>query len=196
MNPDRKDNTQIVLTNHELCSICQEQTKESLVNTGHSRFKKDSYNKLLENIHKRTKLGNSKYFGSSNRLRGIDENYFIENKLSWHSSYYKNLTNTKDVTREEINFQELGTAKRVKLSNEIDNAESCSIVVEPIQRPSVCTRTQLGKFFKEKCFFCQEDNDKLEFSACSSTDRGTKISYIVKNSNNDKWKANLAEVIS
>ena len=36
----------------------------------------------------------------------------------------------------------------------------------------------------------------MEFSACSSTDRGTKISNIVKNSNNDKWKANLAEVIS
>ena len=67
MNPDRKDNTQIVLTNHELCSICQEQTNESLVNTGHSRFKKDSYNKLLENVHKRAKLGNSKYFGSSNK---------------------------------------------------------------------------------------------------------------------------------
>ena len=32
--------------------------------------------------------------------------------------------------------------------------------------------------------------------ACRSKDRGEHIADIVKNSNNDSWKANLAEVIS
>ena len=33
-------------------------------------------------------------------------------------------------------------------------------------------------------------------NACRSKDRGKNIAEIVKNSNNDSWKANLAEVIS
>ena len=60
----------------------------------------------------------------------------------------------------------------------------------------MCTRSQLGTFSKEKCFFCQKDIDKLILHACRSKDRGKNIAEIVKNSNNDSWKANLAEVIS
>ena len=60
----------------------------------------------------------------------------------------------------------------------------------------MCTRSQLGKFSKEECFFCQEDVDKLIPHACRSKERGKNIAEIVKNSNNDSWKANLAEGIS
>ena len=60
----------------------------------------------------------------------------------------------------------------------------------------MCTRSQLDKFSNGKCFFCQEDVDKLIPHACRSKDRGKNIAEIVKNSNNDSWKVNLAEVIS
>ena len=141
MDSDSRDKTQSLLTNHELCTICQEKSKEPLVNTSHSNFRKDSYNKLLENIHKRAKLGNSKYLSGSNRLKNIDENYFIENKLSWHSSCYKTLTHKSDINREETNFQRGGAVKKIKLIHDGENEDSCSITVEPSPGPSVCTRS-------------------------------------------------------
>ena len=104
------------------------------------------------------------------------------------------LTHKRYISREETNFQRGGAVKKVKTW--WGNVDSCSITVEPSPGPSVCTRSQLGKFSKEKCFFCQEDVDKLILNACRSKDRGKNIAEIVKNSNNDSWKANLAEVIS
>ena len=53
----------------------------------------------------------------------------------------------------------------------------------------------MGKFHKEKCFFCQEDTDQI-LHPCLSPNRGKNITEIVQNSSNDKWKTNLAEVIS
>ena len=94
MDSNKEDEVQSVLTNPKLCTICQENKRESLVKTNHTNFKNDSYNKLLEYIHKRAKLGNSKYISVSQRLRDVDEKYLIENKLSWHATCYKLLTNT------------------------------------------------------------------------------------------------------
>ena len=116
MDSDSEDRTQSLLTNHELCTICQEKSKEPLVNTSHPNFKKDSYNKLLENIHKRAKYGNSKYLSGSNRLKNIDEKYFIENKLSWHSSCYKTLTHKSDISREEKKNPKRWSCKKNKVN--------------------------------------------------------------------------------
>ena len=121
MDSDSENKTQRLLTNHELCAICQEKSKEPLVNTSHPNFRKDSYNKLLENIHKRAKLGNSKYLSGSNRLRNIDEKYFIENKLSWHKGCYKTLTHKSDISRDETNYQRGGAVKKIKLKKDGDN---------------------------------------------------------------------------
>ena len=61
---------------------------------------------------KRAKLDNLKYLSGSNRLRNIDEKYFIENKLSWHKDCYKALTHKSDISRYETNFQRGGAVKK------------------------------------------------------------------------------------
>ena len=186
----------VFTTNYELCVYCQSQSKEALVDTSHANFKQNSYEHLINIINKRAELGNSKFLSASKRLKDINAKYLSEKKASWHSSCYKSITNKAHISRDEQNYKKQCNAGKTQISsNRKGYEETYSTALNSSSGTAISTRAQLGKFHKEKFFFCQEDTDQI-LHPCLSPNRGKNITEIVQNSSNDKWKTNLAEVIS
>src|SRR6266516_6033437 len=188
--------TNEIQTNFELCLVCQTTSTEQL----RQEPKDSSYDTFLNAVHERAEFGELEFVSMNDRLMNFTSIQLKENKAVWHTKCYSHATNKNHINRAKtrheraISIQEAAQLKKRKgrppATNPIpsNTGESSSATIR-------VTRSQLPKYIKNLCFFCQGDKN-IPLHRCMSLNIGSQISDIVSKCNREDWKVNYADVIT
>ena len=183
------------------CIICQEETRESLVQS----VSEEAYASVLHFAYSRTAYGENEFATISRLLEGVSAEELRQNNASFHARCRKRLVNSAMLKRAEARFEKVASS------------QNTSILSRPPGRPSFASQTgsstpvafhglteQTSKrilrsstaTFNEKlCFFCQSHDDKQDVHVIQTENRRKQLSEFVKNCHNDLYKVYLTSTI-
>ena len=158
--------------NRDLCVLCQNETREALVQESKSGHK------LCEALYLRQQCENTEFQQAADLVQHIDDQKFIDEK--WHLSCYKLCTHKVTLTSVRIRHE-----KQQSLATTPDS--ECS-TKHPVTIDTPLTRSHGARLEKTTCFFC----DKIEsrghaLHLVSTHDVGKKIHAAVELSDNVAW---------
>jgi len=178
-------------TNYKLCIKCQKHSSDLL--RQHPKY--SSYEKFLHSVRRRADLGELEFLGIHNRLGDITAEQLKDQHAKWHAPCYAETTNVTDIGRSSRRYETaLATQDSTQLKRKRGRPRSCSST-QSSSAPVRCTRSQIRKFNKAECFFCQGKNTDI-LHRCQSQNVGEKMAVIVQKCNNDEWKVNYSELIN
>ena len=183
------------------CIICQEETRESLVQS----VSEEAYASVLHFAHCRTAYGENEFATISRLLKGVSAEELRQNNAPFHARCRKRLVNSAMLKRAEARFEKVAAS------------QNTSILLRPPGRPSFASQTgsslpvsfhglteQTSKqilrsstaaFNKKLCFFCQSHDDKQDSHVIQTENRRKQLSEFVKNCHNDLYKVYFTSTI-
>ena len=89
------------------CIICQEETRESLVQS----VSEESYANVLYFAHSRTAYGENEFAAISRLLEGVSAEELRQNNVSLHAKYRKRLVNSAMLKRAEASSEKAAASQ-------------------------------------------------------------------------------------
>lgn len=195
----------------QLCLLCQGEKFTNIKGVHqleHLRQPEwESYQPLLNCIHKRAQYQNPEYVRLHQQLSGISVEELINQHAMWHKSCHGKATHKQHIERDKvrydkaITFQESNVLSYNKVGGRPPMSKTSNTPKQTTSAStSTLTRSHFHPFQKEHCFYCQ--NEKVyggkpeHLITCQSYDTGMSIQDIVDVSGNKQWTVNLANIIT
>ena len=183
------------------CIICQEETRESLVQS----VSEEAYASVLHFAYSRTAYGENEFATISRLLEGVSAEELRQNNASFHARCRKRLVNSAMLKRAEARFEKAASSQNTSIlsrppgrpSFASQTGSSTPVVFHGLteQTSKRILRSSTATFNKKLCFFCQSHDDKQDVHVIQTENRRKQLSEFVENSHNDLYKVYLTSTI-
>ena len=181
--------------NWKQCMLCQSDAdKEKLVQ--HPRI--DSYQRVLDIVEERTSVHDGNYVEVHRRLQSCTKNTFCTHKAVYHRSCYANATNKDQIQRaRDRHAHALATGRHTakKRRQKRGNTDMDESGPSASGSSTPFTRSRTSSLDKERCFFCQKDDDEQLYQV-RTVNTGKSLKEAVERSNNDTLQTRLNTCIT
>ena len=183
------------------CIICQEETRESLVQS----VSEEAYASVLHFAYSRTACGENEFATISRLLEGVSAEELRQNNASFHARCRKRLVNSAMLKRAEARFEKAASSQNTSIlsrppgrpSFASQTGSSTPVVFHGLteQTSKRILRSSTATFNRKLCFFCQSHDDKQDIHVIQTENRRKQLLEFVKNCHNDLYKVYLTSTI-
>ena len=183
------------------CIICQEETRESLVQS----VSEEVYASVLHFAYSRTVYGENEFATISRLLEGVSAEELRQNNASFHARCRKRLINSAMLKRAEVRFEKAASSQYTSIlsrppgrpSFASQTGSSTPVVFHGLteQTSKRILRSSTATFNRKLCFFCQSHDDKQDIHVIQTENRRKQLLEFVKNCHNDLYKVYLTSTI-